>query len=584
MLVPMYVEFVPNRNSRPTPLLREGWREGKRTPKRTLANLSRWPDQKVRALQLLLKGQTMVPVEGEERIARSLPHGHVEAVLGTMGKIGLETLIASKPSRWRDLVVAMVAERLIYPCSKLATTRLWRATTLAEELGVAEADVDELYEALDWLLARQRRIENKLARIHLREGAQALYDVSSSYYEGETCPLARYGHNRDGKKGKRIIVYGVMTDEEGRPVSVEVYPGNTGDPSTVPGQVDKLRGRFGLRRVTLVGDRGMLTQTKIDALKKYPQLGWISALRSHSIKKLAQAGAIQLSLFDEQNLAEITSPAFPGERLMVCLNPLLAAERRRKREDLLVATEKELDKVVRAVGRRTRTPMTQSQIGLRAGKVFNRFKVAKHFVLSIDEGQFDWKRNEESIKAEAALDGVYVIRTSEPRERLSAGDTVRSYKGLSHVERSFRTLKGLDVRIRPIHHRTEDHVRAHIFLCLLAYYVEWHMRRALAPLLFDDEELPEARRRRDPVAPARPSESARRKKTVRRRADGLEIHSFPTLLQAMATRCRHTCLKTITSEKGENLSVEYERLTEPTPLQSEVLRLLGLFPVSGNSD
>ena len=577
----MYVEIVPNRNSPPAVLLREGWREGKRTRKRTLANLSHWSQSKVNALRLVLKDRAMVPAEERETITRSRPHGHVEAVVGTIRKIGLESIIGSKPSRQRDLVVAMVAERLLHPCSKLATTRLWHTTTLATELGVGDADVDELYDALDWLLARQKRIESKLAKVHLREGAPVLYDVSSSYYEGRTCPLACFGHDRDGKKGRKIIVYGVMTDGEGRPIGVDVYPGNTGDPTTVPDQVSKLRRRFGLERVVLVGDRGMLTQTKIEHLKRYPQLGWITALRSASIRKLAKAGAVQLTLFDERNLAEIASPDFPGERLVVCLNPLLAEERRRKREALLASTETELERIARAVARRTRTPLTASEIGLRAGKVVNRFKVAKHFELTIEANRFQWRRDEASVSAEAALDGIYVIRTSEPRARLSAPDAVRSYKDLSQVERAFRTLKGMDLRIRPIRHRTEAHVRAHIFLCMLAYYVEWHMRRRLAPLLFDDEELPEARGRRDPVAPAQPSAAARRKKTTRVSDEGLPIHSFETLLAAMATRCRHTCRVGVPLKTGEDLRVEYERVTESDSFQTKVLSLLGVFPVDG---
>ena len=589
----MYIESVPNRNSPPAVLLREGRRDGKRVRKRTLANLSHWPEQKIQALKLLLKGHTMIPAQQARTVVRTLPHGHVEAILGTMRRSGLDTLIAATPSRQRNLVLAMIAERLIHPCSKLATTRLWHTSTLAAELDVEDAEVDELYDALDWLLVRQKRLENKLAKLHLRDGGLALYDVSSSYYQGRTCPLARYGHDRDGKKGLPIIVYGLMTDAQGRPVSVDVYPGNTGDPTTVPDQVDKLRGRFGLQRVALVGDRGMLTQTQIDRLKTHPQLGWISALRSGAIRKLARAGAIQLSLFDEQNLAEITSPDFPGERLVVCLNPQLAQERRRKRGELLAATERELEKIARAAARRTKTPLSESEIGLKTGKVVNRFKMAKHFKLTIETGRFEWARNEASVAAEAALDGIYILRTSEPRERLSAADTVRSYKSLSQVERAFRTLKGVDLLIRPIRHRTADHVRAHIFLCLLAYYVEWHMRRALAPLLFDDEELEHDRQTRDPVAPARPSASARRKKATRKTADGLEVHSFETLLAALATRCRNTCrvglsgVRPIANGKTKeelldsaSVNIHYEELTEPTPLQTKALQLLGLFPVT----
>jgi transposase len=578
MLASMFIDTVPNRNSPPAVLLRKSVRRGKKTLKKTLLNLSDWPQEVVAGLDRLLRGEKLASVNDLFAIERSTPHGHVEAILGTIKALGVDRLLASKPSRERDLVVAMVAERLLYPCSKLATTRLWHTTTLAEELNVADADVDELYDALDWLLARQKRIEKKLAKRHLCDGAQALYDVSSSYYEGRTCVLAVRGHDRDGKKGLPIIVYGVMTDAEGRPIAVDVYPGNTGDPTTVPDQVEKLRGAFGLSRIVLVGDRGMLTQTQIDNLKTYPQLGWISALRTGAIRQLAAAGSIQMTLFDRQNLAEIESPEFPGERLMVCFNPPLAEERRRKRDELLAATEKALEKISREVKRRTNTPLGEGEIGVRVGRVINQFKMAKHFTLTIEDNRFEWARNAETIAIEAALDGIYVIRTSEPAERLSAEDTVRSYKNLSHVERAFRTLKGVDIRVRPIRHRTEDHVRAHIFLCLLTYYVEWHMRKAWAPLLFDDEELDADRKTRDPVAPAQPSRSAKKKKTTRRTTDGLPVHSFATLLAALATRTRNRC-RTTTGKT----TFTFDQISEPTPLQKRAFELLGMCPVRGKS-
>ena len=570
----MYVEKVPNRNSPPAILLREAWREGKRIRKRTVANLSHWPPEQVETLRRLLKGETLVPVDEVFTIQRSLPHGHVEAVLKTIDRLGLDKMIASRRCRERDLVVAMIVEQLIHPCSKLATTRMWHTTTLAGELSVADADEDELYNALDWLLARQVRIEKKLARRYLADGSLVLYDVSSSYYEGRTCPLARFGHDRDGKKNKLIVVYGVMTDREGRPVAVDVYPGNTGDPTTVPDQVEKLRNRFGLSRVVLVGDRGMLTQTQIEHLQEYPGVGWISALRSRAIRKLVENEHLQMSLFDAQNLAEITSPDYPGERLIACMNPLLADERRRKRQELLTLTEKELARIAKGVARRTRKPMSKDEIGLKVGKVINHYKMAKHFRLQIEDNFFSWSRNEESIQREAALDGIYVIRTSEPKVSLSAADTVRTYKSLSQVERLFRTLKGIDLRIRPIRHRSEAHVRAHIFLCMLAYYVEWHMRKALAPLLFDDENLDEERKKRDPVAQARPSRSARRKKVKRVTADGLPVHSFETLLGELATRCRNQC-----RIKSDPSGASFTQLTQRTPLQARVLELLNLYPV-----
>ncbi|MCK4306365.1 MAG: IS1634 family transposase [Candidatus Eisenbacteria sp.] len=570
----MYVETVPNRSSPPAILLREGWREGKRTCKRTLANLSHWPPEQIESLRRLLRGERLVSIKDVFAIEESLPHGHVEAVLGMVGRLGLERLLSSRRCRERDLVVGMLVEQLIHPCSKLATTRMWHTTTLAQELSIGDADEDALYDALDWLLERQRRIESKLARRHLSDGCLVLYDVPSSYYEGHTCPLVCYGHNRDKKKGKPIIVYGVMTDAVGRPVAVEVYPGNTGDPSTVPDQVEKLRKRFGLRRVVLVGDRGMLTQTQIKHLKTYPGVGWISALRSPAIRKLVESGVLQMSLFDRQNLAETFSPEYPGERLVACMNPLLKEQRRRKRRELLGMTEPLLEKIVRQVARRTKKPLGKDEIGLKVGKVINAFKVGKHFKLRIEDGQFTWERNEASIQREEALDGIYVIRTSEPREGLSAEDAVRQYKSLSQVERLFRTLKGIDIRVRPIRHRTAAHVRAHIFLCVLAYYVEWHMRQALAPLLFDDEELGADRKVRDPVAPARPSASARRKKAKRVREDGLPVHSFETLLRALATRCRNMCRM-----KSAPAGVTIRQLTEPTSLQARAAELLAVYPV-----
>ena len=572
----MYVEIVPNRNSRPAVLLREGWREGRKVCKRTLANLSHWPERKIELLRRLLKNEALVSPSEAFAIERSLPHGHVEAVLTTIERLGLDRLISAKRTRERDRVVAMIAERLIRPCSKLATTRFWHSTTLAESLGVGEADEEDLYGAMDWLLKRQSRIENKLAQRHFEAAGQVLYDVSSSYYEGRTCPLVMFGHSRDGKQGKPIIVYGVLTDREGRPVAVEVYPGNTADPTTVSDQVDKLKGRFGLERAVLVGDRGMLTQTQIEALKAHPGIGWISALRTEKIRQLVEQKHLQLSLFDQQNLAEIASPDFPGERLIACLNPLLADERRRKREALLTATEQALERIQREVERRTKTPLSAAEIGKKVGRVINRFKVGKHFETTIAEGRFSYARRTEAIERETQLDGLYVIRTSESAQRLSAQDTVRSYKNLAQVERAFRTLKGVELQIRPIHHRTEDRVRGHVFLCLLAYYVEWHMRQAWKPLLFDDEELPEARKHRDPVAPATPSASAKRKKAVRTTEDGLPIHSFTSLMAELATRCRNRCRL-----KADPQTPVIYQDTDPTPLQARALELIRLLPVPG---
>jgi len=576
-MVPMYIETVPNRNSRPAILLREGWREGKKTLKRTLANLSDWPQPKIEALRRLLRDETLVSPQDLLTTRQTLPHGHVEAIRAMLRQLHLETVISAPRCRERDLVVALIIQRLIDPCSKLATTRAWHATTLAEDLGVGEATEDELYAAMDWLRERQERIEKKLAARHLAEGGLVLYDVTSSSYEGRTCPLAHFGHNRDGDKQLPIIVYGVMTDGEGRPVAVEVYPGNTGDPTTVSDQVEKLRERFGLKRVVMVGDRGMLTQPQIDKLQKHPGLGWITALTSGAIRELVHKGALQLSLLDEKNLAEITSPDYPGERLVVCHNPLLEEERARKRQALIEATAKDLTKIAQEVGRRKNKPLTAAEIGLKVGKVLGRYKVGKHFACQIGEGSFTWSRRQEAIEQEAQLDGIYVLRTSEPVEHLSAADTVRSYKRLAEVERAFRCLKGIDLLVRPIRHRTEERVPAHIFLCLLAYYVEWHLRRAWAPLLFEDEERHEERKRRDPVLAAKPSASVEEKKRCHQTTEGLPVHSFKTLLADLASRAR------VTYElKSGDTTLTIKQVPTLTPLQARAHELIRSFPVAGN--
>ena len=579
MVVPMYVETVPNRNSRPAVLLREGWREGGRVRKRTLANLTDWPAEKVQCLRRVLKGQRLVSPEEAFTIERSLPHGHVEAVLAMARRLGLDRLIAPKRSAHRDRVLAMIVGRLLHPGSKLATARRWHCTTLAQELDLGDADEDDLYEAMDWLLARQERIERRLAQRHLREGAPVFADVSASCYEGRTCPLVRFGYNRDGKRGKPQVVYTVLSAAGGCPVAVQAYPGNTADPNTVMDQVLKLRERFGLERVVLVGDRGLLTQVQIDHLKRHPGLGWVSALRAGQVRSLVESEALQLSLFDEQNLAGFVSPDYPGERLVGCYNPLLAQERARKREALLGATEAGLERIAREAARRTRTPLDAAQLGHKVGRVIARHKMGKHFRWTVHDGRLVYERDHARIDAEARLDGIYVLRTSEPAERLSPEDTVRTYKGLADVERWFRTLKGLDIRVRPIRHREERRVRAHLFVCLLAGYLEWHLRRAWAPLLFDDETLADDRRTRDPVAPAEPTARARRKKASRRTDDGAPLHSLDTLLGELATRCRNTC-RVPTDPSAPSLSV----LTEPTPTQRRVARLIESFPVPGTSE
>ncbi|SIN68807.1 Transposase [Singulisphaera sp. GP187] len=552
-----------------THLLRRSIRKGTTVTHETLGNLSHLPDHLIDLIRRSLKGETFVPAAETFRITRSLPHGHVEAVLNMIRKLGVEELIASEPSRQRDLVIAMIAERLLFPSSKLANTRHWHDTTLAEEWDVGDANEDQLYDAMDWLLTRQGAIEKKLARRHLSEGATVLYDVTSSYYEGKTCPLARFGHNRDGKNGCPIIVYGVLTDVDGRPVAVQVYPGNTGDPTTVPDQIETLTKRFGLSRVVLVGDRGMLTQTQIDVLKKYPALGWISALRSGAIRRPLAEGHLIRPDLEAERLAEISSPEFPGERLVACYNPQLAVQRRQKREALMAATQAELEELAASVRRPTARPETAAAIGVRVGKIINHYKMAKHFKMTIIDGHLEWSRMETEIQNEEQLDGIYVIRTSEPAERLTAADGVRSYKRLTLVEQAFRCLKGIDLLVRPIHHRVADRVRAHILLCLLAYYVEWHLRRAWEPLLFEDEELAVDRPRRDPVAPARASESAKRKKWTHATSEGLPVQSFRTLLAHLGTRCRNTCVVT-----GAPSQASFRQVTEADALQAEALRLI----------
>jgi transposase len=554
-----------------THLLRRSIRNGKTVTHETLGNLSHLPDHLIDIIKRSLKGETFVPAADAFKITRSLPHGHVEAVLKMIRKLGLDDLIASEPSRRRDLVVAMIAERLLFPSSKLANTRHWHDTTLAEELDVADTTEDQLYDAMDWLLERQSAIEKRLAKRHLSDGALVLYDVTSSSDEGKTCPLARFGHDRDGKTGLPIIVYGTLTDADGRPIAVQVYPGNTGDPKTVPDQVEALTKRFGLSRVVLVGDRGMLTQTQIDVLKKHPGLGWISALRSGSIRRLLADGQLIRNDLETQRLAEISSPEFPGERLVACYNPQLAEQRRQKRQELLAATQAELEALAVSVARASDRTETAAEIGVRAGKIINHYKVAKHFTLTIRDGHLGWARKDDAITNEEMLDGIYVIRTSEPAERLMAADGVRSYKRLALVEQAFRSLKGIDLLVRPIHHRTADRVRAHILLCLLAYYVEWHLRQAWEPLLFEDEELSVDRRHRDPVAPARTSESARQKKKTHVTPGGLPVQSFRTLMAHLGTRCRNMCIVSADPNR-----TPFRQVTEADALQAEALRLIAV--------
>jgi hypothetical protein len=573
----MYIAAIPNRNSPPCILLRESYREDGKVRKRTLANLTDWPPEVVDGLRAILKGGVVVNEGGEGfEIVRSLPHGHVAAVLGTLRKLGLDKLIASRPSRERDLVVAMIAARIIDPRSKLATARglgeETAFTSLGEILGIVDADENDLYGAMDWLLARQGRIETALAKRHLHDGMLVLYDVTSSYFEGKTCPLARYGHNRDGKKGKLQIVFGLLCDVQGRPLAVEVFEGNTSDPSTLAAQIQKLRSRFGLRRIVLVGDRGLITEARLrDDVRPIEGLDWITALRAPAIASLVKQGHLQFSLFDERDLAEITSPTYGGERLIVCRNPLLADERRRKREDLLAATERDLANIAAAVTRPRKPLRGKEAIALRVGNVLNRFKVGKHFILTITDDAFGYERNTARIEAEAALDGLYVIRTSVPADALDAEQTVRAYKGLSKAERAFRSFKTIDLKVRPIHHRLGDRVRAHVFLCMLAYYVEWHMREALAPILFDDDDTAAGEALRDSVvAPAKRSPRGEHKAMTKRTRDDYPVHSFQTLLADLATIVKNRIQPKLSG------AGTFEKITQRTSLQKRALNLLGL--------
>lgn len=550
-------------------LLRQSYREGGKVKHRTLANLSHLPERLIEVVRRSLQGEVFRSSDETVCTLNSKPHGHVEAVLIAFDQLGLAELLASRASRERSVVLALIAQRLLFPCSKLASLRYWKTTTLADELDVGSVRRVEVYQALDWLVARQANIEQKLAQRHLHEGGVVLYDVSSSYYEGRNCPLAQHGYNRDGKKGLTIVVYGLLADPYGRPVGVDVFPGNTSDSTTVPNQVEKVRGRFNLKKVILVGDRGMLTQTQIDTLRKYPGLGWISALRSEAIAELLAAGLLVKQTFADVSLAEITSPVFPGERLVACYNAALAKERAEKRQRLLAATEADLDKLVAEVQRRTKKPLSAADIGLKAGKVRDKHKMGKHFELQIAEGSFRFVRKEAAIKQEAELDGIYVIRTSEKEADLSAAACVRTYKSLSLVERAFRCLKGLDLLVRPIRHRMEPRVRAHVLLCMLAYYVEWHMRQALRPLLYEDEDIDQMRRRRDPVKPAQPSPSAQAKKKTHQTSYGWEAHDFRSLLAHLGSRCRVTYQ--LVSE-GDDAT--FQQLSQPDEIQAEALRLL----------
>ena len=572
----MYVETVPNRNSRPAILLREGWRDGPRIRKRTLANLTDWPPAQIQALRAVLKGDydlVAAPAPGFT-IARTRPHGHLAATLGTLRQLGLERLLAPARSPERDAVVAMIVARILEPRSKLATARHLHGATLASTLGelldLSACDEELLYRAMDWLLPRQAQIEQALAQRHLSEGTLALYDVSSTYFEGRCCPLARYGYSRDGKRDKLQITFGLLTNAQGCPVAVEVFEGNTADPATLNSVVAKLRQRFALTRVVLVSDRGLITSARIrEELQPAGALDWITALRAPQIQQLLAGGALQLSLFDDRDLAEISDPSYPGERLVACRNPLMAEQRARKRQELLEATERALGRIVAAT-QRARNPLRgRAHIGQRVGAVLGRYKMRKHFDLTIEETSFSFARNAASIAYEAALDGIYVIRTSVPAITLASAEAVQAYKLLAEVEHAFRSIKSVDLKVRPIHHRLEDRVRVHVLLCMLAYYVEWHMRQALAPLLFDDDDpTAAAGARASVVAPAKRSPSALRKATTKLTVADLPVHNFQTLLSDLATLAKN---RIVPATKDP---VPFDLFTTPTPLQQRAFDLL----------
>jgi len=583
----MFIETVPNRDSPPAVLLRESYRDEQgRSQKRTLANLSKLPRDMIDTLKAVLKGATVVGTGPQElEVERSLPHGHVAAALGIIRKIGLDRLILSASRdaasrRYCDLVLAMMVDRLIAPRSKLGFVRAVDEETASSRLGavlrLGRVKEREAYEALDWLLERQARIENSLARRHLEDGVLVLYDVSSSYFEGRCCPLARYGHSRDHRKDRPQIVYGLLCTREGLPIAVEVFDGNTADPSTLSGQIEKMKDRFGVSRVVVVGDRGMITSARIRDDLRPANLDWITCLRAPAVQALAaENGPLQLSLFDDRDLAEISAPdLFPGERLIVCRNHDLATERARKREDLLAATERDLARIEAQVRRRSAALRDAAKIGLAVGAVLNKRKMAKHFVVTIRDGDLSWQRRLDQIEAEARLDGIYVIRTSVPADQMAAVETVQAYKDLSRVERAFRSLKGVDLDIRPIRHWTADRVRAHVFLCMLAYHVEWHLRQVLAPLLFHDTDLAATKAERtSPVAPTEPSDAVKAKKATKRSAEGQRVMSFTDLIAHLGTLVRNTMR--VPARPKHRFTLH----STATALQEAAFQLLGLDPV-----
>lgn len=568
----MYIDVVPNRGSRPAYLLRESYREEGQVRKRTLANLSSLNEEQIFAIQAILRGAQLAPATQLFEAIASRAHGHVQAVRRAMQQLGFAQLIGTRASPERDLVCAMVAARILAPHPKLATTRWWRTTTLAQELGVEHADENDLYEAMDWLLERQAAIEQKLAKRHLKAGGLVLYDLSSSYFEGTHCPLAKLGHNRDGKKGKLQVNYGLVSDARGCPVAVSVFEGNTADCKTVLPQVKRIQAEFGIEHMVVVGDRGMISQKAIEEFKRTAGVAWITAMKSAQMRALVDEGGLQMGLFDERNLFEFTHPDYPGERLVACRNVQLARLRAAKRADLLRATAAELDKVCATIARKRLKGA--DKIGVRVGRVVNKYKVAKHFELSIEHTSFSYCIDQQKVEQEAALDGIYVLRTPLGPQIIEAADIVRSYKSLSNVERAFRSLKTVDLKVRPIHHHLPDRVRAHILLCMLAYYVEWHMREAWRSLLFADEDQA-AKATRDPVAPAMRSLQAEHKAQTHTLSDGTPAHSFRTLLDELSTIVRNTCRTTTDSARAPTFTI----VTQPNAVQQRALKLLETIAV-----
>ncbi len=549
-------------------LLRRSYREDGKVKKETLANLSHLPAEAIDAIRRVLAGESLMSADQAFEIERSLPAGHVSAVLIMARRLGLAELLDTRPSRQRDLCLAMILSRVICPGSKLSTARTLSQSTLASELGVEGADEDDLYRAMDWLAGRQARIEDRLGKRHLADGEMVLYDVSSSYFEGRTCPLGKLGYSRDGQKNLPQIIYGLLCDREGRPVAIEVFSGETHDDKTLLAQVTKIKNRFGLKQVTVVADRGMVTKANIETLAGTEGVSWITALKAPTIKKLVRDGIFQPSLFDEQNLGEITDvDEFPGERLIVCRNPLVGAQRARKRQELLEATEAELQAIKTRVDRGTL--LGAAQIGLAVGPALGRFHVKKHFDITISDMEFSYERKQEQIDEEAALDGFYILRTNHLAETVPASDVVRAYKNLEQAERAFRSIKGPDLQIRPIHHHLENRVRSHVFICMLAYYLTWHLKAAWKPLLFTDENRPE---NKDPVAKAIRSAEAEQKARTKRTTDGEPAHSYQTLLAELATQTRNRTRLTGRTDT-------FEKLTQPTALQAHALKLAAQAPV-----